>query len=323
MVFSIILALFSIYIATSLIYHHLMLEHSKNEKFSMLALEKKFALISKFICILIAVISAIRNANSMGLLIVVKTAAYNDIDILRIDILQTACKILPRIGILTLTIGTGLVYLFLWFRQRVFYIHPSINILNNRLVRAISWGIILVWFLYYVLAMVYYLILAQYQFYHNGGCLVIADDYSSLIYFYVGISWAIVSVLMQIALLGLFIFPIIKRTLWRSKEANQNLLLFKRVKKAIIITAVCLISDILSAFITWATATPNVTSFLGIYSINLFINHLATVACFDHWKLLLLPWKRNPQKKRYYFQKSDATLSGSADQKINEVVISP
>ena len=308
MVFSTILALVSVYIATALIYHQVRLVQSNRETFSMLALEKKFAAASKCICILIALISAIRNANSIGLLIMTKTAIFFDDGLLRIDLLQTACKILPRIRIFALTIGTGLVYLFLWFRQRVFYVHPSIKILNKNLIKAISWSIMLVWIFYYILAMLCHLILAQYQFYRNGGCLIVADNYSSLISFYFGISWAIVSVLMQIALLGLFIFPIIKRTLWRSKEVNQHVVLLQRVKKAIIITAVCLITDILSALITGFTATSNVISFFGIYSINLFINQLATVACFDHWKLLLWPWKHELQKKKKDFQKSDATL---------------
>ena len=313
-----ILTLVTIYLATSLIYYNVRLIHSKNRQFSMLVLEKKFAVISKYICILIAVISVFRNANSIGLLIVEKIATFSESNILQINILQIACKILPKIGILILTVGTGLVYLFLWFRQRVFYVHPSISIINNKLVRAISWGIILAWFFYYISAMTCYLTLVGYQFYYDEGCLVIADGLSSFIYFYIALSWTIVSILMQIALLGLFIFPIIKRTLWRSKDANQHLLLLQRVKKAIIITVVCLISDILSALITWSTTRPNVTSFFGIYSINLLINHLATVACFDHWKLMLWPWKQDPNKTTSQKQKSDAISSELVDQKTKE-----
>ena len=317
LVISSILVLITVYVTAAVIYHHIKLIHSKNEKFSLMALEKKFAILSKFICILIAVISVIRTTNAVALLFIDKTAILANRNISQIDSLQTACQILPRIGIFTLTIGTGLVYLFLWFRQRVFYVHPSINILNNRLVRATSWGIILVWFLYYISAMISYFVLVEYQFDKNGRCLV-ATGRSSSIYFYISFSWVVVSILMQIALLGLFIFPIIRRTLWRTLEENRNSVLLQRVRKAIIITVVCLASDILSAIFTQTLTRPHETGFNATYSINLLINHLATVACFDYWKLMLWPWKHYPSNTKNQIQKSDPSYSETFDQKTME-----
>ena len=309
LVISAILTVFSIYISAALIYHYVRVQRSKNEGFLMLSLEKKFSVISRCICIFIAVISVIRNINSIALLALEKVAVDNK-TMLPTNVMQNACKVLPRVGISAVTLGTGLVYLFLWFRQRVFYIHPSINILNNRWVRGISMSIILVWFFYYIPSTLCYFTLVQYQFNEEGGCLV--DNLTSRNYLFIIISWLIVSVIMQIALLGLFIFPIIKRTLWGNEEMSRHSMLLQRVKKAIIITIICLISDILSASVTWFLQRPNVTSLFVLYSLNLTINHLATVACFDNWKLMILPWNFKPNDKNRPY-KSDATHSGTKD----------
>ena len=312
MIISAILTILTLYIATSLIYHDVKFIQSKHKKFFQLSLEKQFAVSSKYICILIAVISVIRNANSLALLILERAAISSDINILQSYSVEIACKILPRIGTSATTIGTGLVYLFLWFRQRVFYVHPSIKVLNNSLVKTTSWGIILVWILYYIPTNLCYYFLVQYQLERNGGCLVVA--HTAFVYFYIVISWLVVSVLMQIALLGLFIFPIIKRTLWRNEEANRNSILLQRVKKAIIITAVCLVSDILTAGITWSLTRMNATSFFSIYGINLVINHMATVACFDQWKLMLWPWKCNRKNNSSRLSKLALTHSAFQNQ---------
>ena len=310
---SAILTVFTLYIAISLIYHDVRVVNRKNQKFLQLSLEKRFAVSSKNICILIAVISVIRNANVVTLLALEKTAISSDINMQQTYYFETACKILPRIGFTCITNGTAFAYLFLWFRQKILYIHPSVNILNNKLVRATSWGIILVWFFYGFSISLWFFIVIQYEFDLDGGCLV--TDNATSTFANIVITWTIVSVLMQIALLGLFIFPIIKRTSWRSKDANRNLNLLQRVKKATIITTACIISDILSTVISWAMIRRNITSFSSIYSLNLVINQLATVACFDHWQLMLWPWKHDQNKKKRHLQNFGASISGSIDQK--------
>jgi len=307
--FSIILAVFTFYLIIALFYHYIRVHCRKKEAFFRLSLEKKFSVISRSICILIAVISAIRNVNSIALLAIEKAAIQNE-TMLQTNAVKTACDVLPRIGISAVTLGTGFVYLFLWLRQRVFYIHPSMTNLNNKFVSAISLGIILLWFLYYVPATFSYFFLVQYQFHEEGGCLV--DGRTSQAYLYIIISWLIVSVTMQIALLGLFVFPIIKRSFLGAQGMNRHSALHRQMRKAIIITIVCLLSDILSAGITWVFQIPNVTSFFALYSLNLSVNHLATVACFDQWKLMLWPWNFNSNIRP---SKSDAKTSGLEDNK--------
>ena len=302
-----LLSVVSIYIFAALVYHDIKVLGKRNEKFFQLSLEKKFAVISRYICILIAFISLIRNVNSVGLSAMEKEAITSNLTQQQTTAIQRACEVTPRIGISAVTLGTGLVYLFLWFRQRVFYVHPSMKVLNNKLVRGTSLGVIVVWCLYYIPLTLCYFILIQYVFSPKGGCLVVGS--TSMMYLYLIVSWTIVSVLMQIALLGLFIFPIIKRALWGSKETSHNSILLQRVRKAIVITLVCLLSDIISAAITWATNQPNATSFFTIYSLNLTVNHLAAIACFDYWKTMLWPWKMS---QNHYTSPSKTDISHSA-----------
>ena len=220
MTISAILTILTTHILTSLIYYDVKVINRKNQKILQLPLEKRFAVSFKYICILIAVISVIRNAYAVTLLLLEKTAISSNINMLQIYSLEMTCKILSRLADIFVTYGTAFVYLFLWLRQRVLYTHPSLNVLNNRMVKITSWGIILIWFLYCFSTFLSYVILVQYQFDLDRGFLI-ADD-TIWTFAYIVISWTIVSVLMQMALLGLFIYPIIKRTLWRSKDANQH-----------------------------------------------------------------------------------------------------
>ena len=41
---------------------------------------------------------------------------------------------------ITLFIGTGLIYFFLWIRQRIFYVHSKFKVFCNKCVRFISFG---------------------------------------------------------------------------------------------------------------------------------------------------------------------------------------
>ena len=103
---------------------------------------------------------------------------------------------------------------------------------------------------------------------------------------------------MQIALLGLFVNPIIRRTrLVKRKQPNSkgissSVRLLKRVKKAIGLTAMCLVSDILAAILTIFTPPSNTNNFTYFYNINLLVNLSAVIGCFDNWPHTICPWSR-------------------------------
>ena len=106
---------------------------------------------------------------------------------------------------------------------------------------------------------------------------------------------------MQISLLALFIYPILKKTLRTNRQNNCNLNLIRKVKKAIILALICVGTDI-------ATLVLYFTVY-WLLEINLIINLFVTIASFDCWKKLLWPWNINFCRIALPESESDATLS--------------
>ena len=279
----------STYLLLALIFHKIKAEKLRGE-FLSLPLEKRYGMISAYICIIISIASVIRQANSLALKLIELHELAEEFEFEE-SFIDKKCNILTTVSSCAATIGTGFVYLFLWFRQRALYVHPSLKILSNKVVKLISFSIIVVWLIIFVCLITSYFSLVQHRFEKIVGCVVDKSVYDS--YTYLIISWSIVSIVMQIGLLFLFIYPIFKSSLWRSglRQNEQNTSLFKRVKKAVALSSICLATDILTIILRPILITRNGSIVLSIFSTNLVINHLMTIACFDHWKELLWPWK--------------------------------
>ena len=291
LVFHILLLAFSIYMITALIYHEVKVEKRK-ERFVEASTEKKYAMLSKLVCIFIGFMSLLRNLNSIGFLwmeviAISRNSTFN-------EDLKLACQILPKSGNIILTLGLGFVYCFLWLRQRVFYIHPSLKVLNNLTTRILSSATAIAWLVCFASLFISFALIVQYEFELGGGCVVSGSITNS--YFAIILTWGIVSLLIQIALLGLFIYPIMKKVSWTDKNLDQTSVLAKRVRKAMYLTLTCLVSDILSAALPPALFKKNENDLFFFYSINLAVNHVVTVACFDYWKDLIWPWNVNKNK---------------------------
>ena len=293
---SIALLIVSTYVFVALLFYHFKTDKKVKKKFSELTLESKYALLSKYTCMAIAFFSLYRNLNAIGLFIFesqVNAAENSTINDRNFS--ESACNVLSKIGNFALSFGTGLVYLFLWIRQRVLYVHPLLKLLNNGLTRIISSSIIFFWLTFYAGFGLSYVVIVQY--YYNQECLIVestVDLYANLV-----ISYVAVTLFMQLCLLGLFIYPILNQAFLRQNSAVEwNSKLLARVKKAIVLTAVCLLSDIFSSALAYYTYIPNATSLFSMFSINLTINHLATIGCFNKWKTILFPWNCSYWKKR-------------------------
>ena len=285
-----ILAFFSAYIIAALVYYEIRIE-SKNDKFSRLSIEHKFKAISKIICILIAVLSLFSNLAECVRLVMVGNYEQSTGNTSTADTstYELPCQVLAKLTNVLLTLKVAFVYLFLWFRQRIFYVHPSLKVLCNKYVKGISFSVIVVWLIYYTTAGMCYLILIQYHFDHD--CLIVQSTLGS--YIVLLASWGIIGIVMQITLLALFLYPIFKKTSWKTQKTSGNSDLMRRVKKAVALTCVCLISDI--TLVNYAVYKPKDNSFFAAFCINLSINHLVTVGCFDNWQQLLWPWKLKPK----------------------------
>ena len=301
----------------ALVYHQMRVEKPRKEGFLRLPVEKRYSLLSKYTCILIGFASVMRHMNSIAVLAVEGSAVFSNVSKLESNpAAKTACDVLPGIGNILLTIGGGLVFLFLWFRQRVFYVHASLKVLNNKYLKAVSFAVIIVWIMAWIALFIAYFVEVRYQFDNKIGCLIVAG--TDVPYALLAFVWTGLSIIMQIALLALFIHPILKRTLWQDQQKNdRNTSLMRRVKKAIVLTSVCLGTDIFSVVVLVLIYQENTNSAVFMYSVNLVINHLATIACFDNWKKMLWPWSvkfRKAKNVHESVEQETATVSLSSRQ---------
>ena len=295
MTFIIVCGIVSIYLFIALVYHELKVE-KRPESFIKASTEKRLGLVYKYICIFIGFSSIIAN-----FILVINCEISKEIAVsntqhdTHLKVIGqngvVVCNVLGKIHISVISVSTGFVYLFLWFRQRVFYIHPSLKQLNNCFSKTLSFAIIFAWSVYFASMFLVLLIELSYELQDGVGCTL--SDSSLTTYHVLLISWLCASIMMQIGLLCLFIFPICKKLSWNVDTSSQNIILFQRVKKAIILALICLVSDIISAVLEFVFTREDENDLAFFYPVNIIINHVATIMCFDYWKTLLWPWKKN------------------------------
>ena len=228
LIMSIICLSISFYVLCAMIFYAEKVENWRKQNFFQQSKAKKYGTTSKFLSILIALFSMARHAMTTTFVwIDVKPSPKENSTSLPYII--QACKEWPPAGVFVLSAGTSFVYLFLWLRQRIFYTHPALKILNNQVVQQTSNFVLIIWFMYFVAFCTSFFVLVRYEFNDITGCLVRNDTLISYL-FIVG-SWALVSISMQIILLGLFIHPLRKRASWSRKTLSQKIRLRQSEKR--------------------------------------------------------------------------------------------
>ena len=120
------LAIASLYLLTALVYYFCKNKKktSSVEEFLLLSSERKYRLLSIHTCISIGFVSIFHHACSIGSLTLAGKVAYNN---LSLSEKTTICEFLPRFIVTAYGFGIDLVMLFLWLRQRTFYVHSSLE----------------------------------------------------------------------------------------------------------------------------------------------------------------------------------------------------
>ena len=288
LIMSIISLPISFYVLCAIIFYAEKVGNWRKQNFFQQSRAKKYGTISKFLSILIALFSMARHAITTTLVWIEVKPSPNK-NFTNLPYIKQACREWPPAGVFILSAGISFVYLFLWFRQRIFYTHPALKVLNNQVVQQTSNFVLVIWFMYFIAVCISYFVLVRYEFNDIAGCLVRNDTIISY-QFIIG-SWALVSVSMQVILLELFIHPLRKRASWSGKTLSQKIRLQQRVKKAVILAVICLASDVVIPIITMVLVKSNENEIYTVYNFNIIINHLVTIACFDQWKTMLWPWK--------------------------------
>ena len=299
-----LVSLIFLYVLFALVYHEIRVKKSSQVGFLQLSIEERYQVLSKCTCISIAIVSLVQFVSSASYWPVEGIAIFSGSNQTAAEIV---CTVSFRISFATISGGKGLVYLFLWLRQRIIYVHPSLKVLNNKYVSVFSFGVLILWILFWISLLIAYFIKVQYRLNRKSACVLDKDSVKP--YYEMVFTWTAMSILMQISLLSLFIYPILKQARWRDQQNNTNLM--RRVKKAIVFASICLGTDIATVVVYSFFATDCViNSEVWLYSINLLINHWITIGCFDHWKKLLWPWNVRCCEVALAESDSNKTISG-------------
>ena len=293
------LCILSLYIVVALIFYELKRSGRKAKNLTALSKEGKFSQTTREICIATSVTTFFYQVFSLCTLSIQKVASTSHKTFSEKNTWETTCQILSRLEIFNVIMGTGLIYLFLWSRQRVFYINPLLKTLNSKCVKITSYFLLALWFCSFIPASIVYCAIVRYKFRQPGGCLIV--DETILFYRDIILTWMIVSIFMQIALLSLFLNPILRRTQLmkrnsRKSSVNSNsavtptVRLLQRVKKAVVLTLTCLASDVFAASLTLLIYQPDANNYVFMYNVNFMINLFAIIGCFDNWSFMLWPW---------------------------------
>ena len=173
--------------------------------------------------------------------------------------------------------------------------------------RWFSTSILVTFVIYFLSSGACVILFFKIDFSEEHGCFIKENSRARALF--ILMIWNMVSVLMQVLLLGLFIYPILKQTSWQGHQwSNQHLI--KRVKKAIVFTAISLLTDFAPLVAIVCVHVKITNSFFFTYSLTFIINHLVTIACFDNWKQLLWPWKlkRSNEKSNRNKNKSEGLI---------------
>ena len=284
-----IATLMSSYLFVALVYFFTQVEKPFEEKFLKLFYKKKYRVLSIYTCILIAVASVIGNFTTVGGLILAGNGYTASSQLLPQSDVEILCRIFSRVVIFGYSVCSALVILYLWFRQSIFYVHSSLKIIDFKFAKLFSVSVLTFYILFYISVCIAYLVIIQYR-YIAGTCLIQESSIDS--FFTIIILWIIVTIMMQIALLGLFIYPIYKINLREGQLTGEVLRLRQKAKKAAVLALLCFVSDLLLILVRTLLHEDNATIVASTYSVNLIINQLATLACFDHSKHLLWPWSK-------------------------------
>ena len=298
LILSSILLITSLYFLVALVYHQTTVEKHLVAKFFRMTLEKKYRVMSKYICILIGIFSVIRTLGD----IVVKSLEWNVIFANESDqttnAAATACNIVTQVSTSALAFGNVFVYIYLWFRQSIFYVQSTLKVLYSNKLKAFSFFILFFYLVFGFSLFIAYSIVVRYTLNSAGFCIIQPVVNNDTSFISILTTWNSLSIAMQVSLLCLFIYPLLKQATWnKNQQGMQNHRMLRVVKKAVILASVCLVTDICTlVYLSLAISSDGNNQRTNVvYSGNLVVNYLVTIACFGYWRKLVCPWSKRCQ----------------------------
>ena len=149
------LSLISLYTLLALVYYETRVEKAKQIGLSELPIEKRYSVLSKYACI---------SFNIAAFLLYISLVSYWSVEGIETfnrsnqTVEETVCAVFNSITNVAVTGGNGLVYLFLWLRQRAIYVYSSLKVLNNKYVSIFSFAVLILWILFSMSLVIAYFI---------------------------------------------------------------------------------------------------------------------------------------------------------------------
>lgn len=184
-------------------------------------------------------------------------------------------RIISSCGLLTGTYGVA------WFRQRAIYVNHSMLHLTSRITKTCSdaVGVLLVFI--FISNTVFYTTFQSYEIL-NGSCLPKKSDIPDWIF---GVTFLLISTLMQFILLGLFIYPLAKhRFNMRNMETNS---IYPVIKRSFLTTIVAVTTDIARAIMIMTDLPLEVKD--TAVELNLMMNCFMVIVIFPEWRSTIFP----------------------------------
>ena len=145
MVFRSILVVVLLYLLIALLHHQIKFERPcTTERFFQLSVRGRYERLSRYVCNLIAFASFCRPATGF-----IGEILETNKQILSDESNKIFCNIIRPLANSAVTAGMGLNYLFMWLRQRVFYVDSFMRVINYKCLQIFSFCVIIIWVLYW------------------------------------------------------------------------------------------------------------------------------------------------------------------------------
>jgi len=192
------------------------------------------------------------------------------------------CEVGTAISLVFYFLSTDGSYMFLWFRQRSLYRHPSMEELNKRWMKRLAF----ITFILILLNPLFLLActLATGRFIPTGqGCIKSAGDHRLPLWpYYVIISF---DTFAQVSILFLLLYP-----LFVNISCSNADRVMKIVKRSAIFAGICVSSDAIAMAIAIMVASDKtlLITVLTVYDINMIVNIASVFFSFGSWKKIFV-----------------------------------
>ena len=281
LVLSLILLIVSLWIASSIIMYGV---RTKKWKFNTKVVSQKNALVSLCLAAAGLLITSLRFMTTVLIVAIGYTYEENEEG-------SRACEILLDFSVAVYALSIAAIYFFVWYRQKLFYSQPMMSHLKTKTVLFFSHSFVIIFLCFGVSSVILFVNPVTYELSKKDGCKILEEAENEHFSNYLVAATLVTS---QVILLGLLLNPTIAlrsdlsiSSLEKTSKSiiTKNKRIMRAARAACLCTLVCIISDLLAAFLVSFILTETRSSFRNlVYDFGLIVNVISIVFCFENYK---------------------------------------